>query len=110
KKMRERREFVERFGGEERPNIESEIDYRRKRGMLEEINRAVREVAREEDDMDRIQRQQAMDESGPVDLPVGPGTSGGETAPGAGAAPPAGSAPPAPAPGPAAVPSPGPAR
>ncbi len=92
KKMHERREFVERFGGEERPNIESEIDYRRKRGMLEEINRAVREVAREEDDMDRIQRQQAMDESGPVDLPVGPGMNGG----GGDAAPAGGSAAPAP--------------
>ncbi|MFL5304696.1 MAG: type II secretion system secretin GspD [Polyangia bacterium] len=108
KKMRERREFVERFGGEERPNIESEIDYRRKRGMLEEINRAVREVAREEDDMDRIQRQQAMDESGPVDLPVGPGTSSGggdaapgPAAPGGGPAPNAAPAPTTPAPGPA---------
>jgi general secretion pathway protein D len=102
KKMRERREFVERFGGEERPNIESEIDYRRKRGMLEEINRAVREVKREEDDMDRVQRQQAMDESGPVDLPVGPGTTGGPAAPGP--AVPVSVAPPP------AIPTPGPAR
>jgi general secretion pathway protein D len=102
KKMRERREFVERFGGEERPNIESEIDYRRKRGMLEEINRAVREVKREEDDMDRVQRQQAMDESGPVDLPVGPGTTGGPAAPGPAA--------PAPVAPPPAIPTPGPAR
>ena len=38
KKMKERREFVERFGGEDRPNPEARIDYRRKRGMLEEIN------------------------------------------------------------------------
>jgi len=100
KKMKERREFVERFGGEERPNIESEIDYRRKRGMLEEINRAAREVRQEEDDMDRVARQQALDESGPVDLPVGPGfnTGGGAS----GAPGPSGPAPaPAPPPGPA---------
>src|SRR4029077_5521659 len=38
RKMKERREFVERFGGEDRP-VEASIDYRRKRGMLEEINR-----------------------------------------------------------------------
>ncbi len=110
KKMRERREFVERFGGEERPNIESEIDYRRKRGMLEEINRAVRELAREEGDMDRIQRQQAMDESGPVDLPVGPGPSGGaEAAPGSAAPSPGGTPAPNAAPAPTS-PAPGPAR
>src|SRR6185312_2033854 len=97
KKMKERREFVERFGGEERPNIESEIDYRRKRGMLEEINRSAREVRQEEEDMDRVARQQALDESGPVDLPVGPGFSGGRDS-----SAPAGAAPaPAPAPGPA---------
>jgi general secretion pathway protein D len=98
KKMRERREFVERFGGEERPNIESEIDYRRKRGMLEEINRATREVKQEEEDMDKVARQQALDESGPVDLPVGPGF-GGSAAPSGGGAP-----------GPAPAPAPGPAR
>jgi len=101
KKMRERREFVERFGGEERPNIESEIDYRRKRGMLEEINRAAREVETEEGEIDRIKQQQAIDESGPVDLPVGPGGGGGFS-------PSAPASTPAPAPGPAPVPGPAP--
>ncbi|HVZ87647.1 MAG TPA: type II secretion system secretin GspD, partial [Polyangia bacterium] len=72
KKMRERREFVERFGGEERPSLESDIDYRRKRGMLEEINRAAREIEKEEGEMADIARKEAQDESGPVDLPVGP--------------------------------------
>jgi general secretion pathway protein D len=101
KKMRERREFVERFGGEERPNIESEIDYRRKRGMLEEINRAAREVENEEGEIERIKEKEALDESGPVDLPVGPGTGNGFS--------PSAPAPaPAPAPGPAPAPAPAP--
>jgi general secretion pathway protein D len=77
KKMKERREFVERFGGEERPNLESEVDYRRKRGMLEEINRAAKEIETEEKEMQDIRNKDALDESGPVDLPVGPG--GGDT-------------------------------
>jgi len=74
--MKERREFVERFGGEERPNLESEIDYRRKRGMLEEINRAAREIEVEEGEMQSIRNKDALDESGPVDLPVGPSGPG----------------------------------
>jgi general secretion pathway protein D len=81
KKMKERREFVERFGGEERPNLESEIDYRRKRGMLEEINRAAREIEVEEGEMDVIRQKDQLDESGPVDLPVGPSGSDGPSYP-----------------------------
>jgi len=111
KKMKERREFVERFGGEERPNLEAGIDYRRKRGMLEEINRAARDIEKEEAEMDAIRLKDAMDESGPVDLPVGPGMDSSSPAPatnvggGAGAAAPLpGSAPPPSAPGPSRVP------
>ncbi len=114
KKMKERREFVERFGGEERPNLEANIDYRRKRGMLEEINRAARDIEKEEAEMDAIRLKDAMDESGPVDLPVGPGSDSMPAGPapqngGAGvAAPPAGGTS---APGGASPPSaPGPAR
>ncbi len=97
KKMKERREFVERFGGEERPNLESEVDYRRKRGMLEEINRAAKEIETEEGEMDALRIKDAMDESGPVDLPVGPGGGG---------APPASPAPGGPAPAPPGGPAP----
>jgi general secretion pathway protein D len=102
KKMRERREFVERFGGEERPNLEANIDYRRKRGMLEEINRAARDIEKEEAQMDAIRLKDAMDESGPVDLPVGPGIDSGSAGPspsGGAAAPPPGGAPAPAAPG-----------
>ena len=75
KKMKERREFVERFGGEDRPSLEANIDYRRKRGMLEEINRAAREVEEEEQTMEQIRRAATLqDESGPVELArSGPG-------------------------------------
>jgi general secretion pathway protein D len=93
KKMRERREFVERFGGEDRPGLESNIDYRRKRGMLEEINRAANEVEKEEATMERIRQQDLQDDSGPVELPVGP--SYGPAMP---MGPPSGAAPGAPPP------------
>jgi general secretion pathway protein D len=92
KKMKERREFIERFGGQERPSFDASIDYRRKRGMLEEINRAAREVEAEEKDIRELELKEAADQSGPLDLPVGP-SSGGSSAP------PPPSAPPAPAPG-----------
>src|SRR4051812_11772800 len=76
KKMKERREFVERFGGQERPNPEAEVTYRKKVGMLEEINRVAREVKSEEDELTAIRVRQQQDESGPIDLPVGPGGGG----------------------------------
>jgi hypothetical protein len=74
KKMRERREFVERFGAQERPDPQAQFDYRRKRGMLEEINRVSREIDTEADELQRIRQSQMHDESGPVELP---GTGGG---------------------------------
>jgi hypothetical protein len=74
KKMRERREFVERFGAQERPDPQASFDYRRKRGMLEEINRVSREIDNEADELQRIRQSRAQDESGPVELP---GTGGG---------------------------------
>ncbi len=110
KKMKERREFVERFGGEERPNLEANIDYRRKRGMLEEINRAARDIEKEEAEMDAIRLKDAQDESGPVELPVGPGTDSMSPVPpppnvgGGMAAPPPGGAPAPGAPAPARAP------
>jgi general secretion pathway protein D len=104
KKMKERREFVERFGGEERPNPEAQIDYRRKRGMLEEINRAARDVENEEDEMQRLRERDSEDEQGPVELPSGyhpPSSSSAAPAapaPAVAAPPPAGRPAPAPTP------------
>jgi len=71
KKMKERREFVERYGGEPRPSPEAVIDYRRKRGMLEEINRTVLEVEEEEDKERVLHEQMQIDDSGPVDVATG---------------------------------------
>jgi general secretion pathway protein D len=104
KKMKERREFIERFGGEERPDIESEKVYRHKVGMLEEINRAAREIEMEEADEEKARERMMMDESGPIELGPIPGPTpangGGETAP----APAPTTPTPAPAPAPAAAP------
>jgi general secretion pathway protein D len=107
KKMKERREFVERYGGEERHELDTVADYRRKRGMLEEINRAAREVEEEEDEIERIRIQQATDESGPLEpsLMPKPGPGGGDNKGAPGPAPAPGGAnapPPAPPPAPGA--------
>jgi general secretion pathway protein D len=73
KKMKERREFVERFGGEDRPNPEATIDYRRKRGMLEEINRAVREVLADEEGIRHAREEIDKRESaGALEPPMAP--------------------------------------
>ena len=98
KKMKERREFIERFGGEERPDPQASFNYRRKRGMLEEINRAAREIESEERDIQKIIERDLVDQQGPVELPSG-------------YRPPGGGGPGAPTPGPAApvMPAPAPA-
>jgi general secretion pathway protein D len=93
KKMKERREFVERYGGQDRPT-ESERSYRKKVGMLEEINKVAREIESEQRELSTLRQRQLQDESGPIELPVGP--SGGAPA----APAPAPSAPPPPAPAP----------
>ena len=80
RKMKERREFVERFGGEDRHEIEGAIDYRRKRGMLEEINRAAREAQDEEDAITALRLKEANDESGPLEPSLVP-KAGATTAP-----------------------------
>ncbi|HEY8922896.1 MAG TPA: type II secretion system secretin GspD, partial [Polyangia bacterium] len=103
KKLKERREFVERFGKQDVVNPEATIDYRRKRGMLEEINRGVKEIEEEEESLRRIREKDSIEEAGALDVsaparitlpgsntpaPVpGPGTSptpapGGTTPPG----------------------------
>jgi general secretion pathway protein D len=113
KKMKERREFVERFGGEDRHELDTVADYRRKRGMLEEINRAAKEIQLEEDEIEAIRIQQATDESGPLEpsmMPKPPAekapAKGGPEGPTAPGPAPADHNPPAPPPV-AAPPSPG---
>jgi general secretion pathway protein D len=93
KKMRERREFVERFGAQERPDPQAEVSYRRKRGMLEEINVVSREIDAEAEELNRIRQNQSHDESGLIELPIGP-SGGGASGPSSGPPSPAPSPPP----------------
>jgi general secretion pathway protein D len=96
KKLKERREFVERFGKQDVVNPEASIDYRRKRGMLEEINRTAREIEEEELALQHNREKDSMEEAGvldvPVSLPPRP-TPGPLPTPGAVAAPPSGTTP-----------------
>src|SRR5664279_1761515 len=69
KKLRERREFIERYSSlEDTSKLEQqEIDTRRKRGMLEEINRSVREMEEDERQLQHIRERDQRDESTPVE-------------------------------------------
>ncbi|HEX7596843.1 MAG TPA: type II secretion system secretin GspD [Polyangia bacterium] len=63
KKMRERREFIERYSSlEDHVALDKDLDFHRKRGMLEEINRTVREMEDEERELQMIRdRDNAID-------------------------------------------------
>jgi general secretion pathway protein D len=64
KKLRERREFIERYSAlEDKMQYEANLDYTRKRGMLEEINRTAREIEQEEEEMRRIRARNTLEES-----------------------------------------------
>jgi general secretion pathway protein D len=87
KKMRERREFIERYSSaEDMANFETGIDYRRKRGMLEEINRAAKEIDDEEGALRRLRERDLLEESTPIELP-GTAPPRSSTAPSAPTAP-----------------------
>jgi general secretion pathway protein D len=84
KKMRERREFIERFSAvEDKAHFDAAIDYRRKRGMLEEINRASREIDDEEAALRVIRERELQDESTPIEPASQPRPRAGEPTPGA---------------------------
>jgi general secretion pathway protein D len=69
KKLRERQEFIDRYGSlEDTSNLSrTEIDYHRKRGMLEEINRSVREMEHDEAALRKLRERDLRDESAPVE-------------------------------------------
>jgi general secretion pathway protein D len=68
KTMRERREFIERFSVlEDRAKLGGDLDYRRKRGMLEEINRSVREMEKDEALLQRLRLQDSQEDSTPLE-------------------------------------------
>jgi general secretion pathway protein D len=69
KKLRERREFIDRYSSLDDPsNLDKiEIDYHRKRGMLEEINRSVREMEADEEALRKSRLRDLQDESTPIE-------------------------------------------
>jgi general secretion pathway protein D len=68
KKMRERREFIERYSTlEDRVSLDKDLDFRRKRGMLEEINKTVREMEEEEKELRDIRERDEGEDSTPID-------------------------------------------
>lgn len=84
RKIHERREFIEAFTAFEDRNFQPDVDYSRKRGLIEEINQAVRAA----DEEDRLLREslerQGLFEEGPVELPpeARPHSAPAEGAPG----------------------------
>jgi len=68
KKMRERREFIERYSSlEDRVTLDKDLDFRRKRGMLEEINKAVRDMEDEERELRQIRERDEGEDSTPIE-------------------------------------------
>jgi general secretion pathway protein D len=83
RKMQERREFIETyslFGSEK--DFDKVVDYTRKRGVLEEINRTALEAEREAGEIRAAEQSLRRDiEAGPVELPAPPARNGGGGAP-----------------------------
>lgn len=97
RKTRERNEFLRSFGYLDSIKLDHRIDYRRKRGLVEEINRAVQSSERDREVLKALAEGQGSMPSGPIqyDLPgAGDGLEDGESAPA-----------PAPAPAPPAAPA-----
>jgi len=69
KKLRERREFIDRYSSlEDTSKLDQyEMDLRRKRGMVEEINHSVRDMEEDERQLRLIRERDQRDESVPVE-------------------------------------------
>jgi hypothetical protein len=77
KKLRERREFIDRYSAlDDKAQIEADIDYRRKRGMLEEINRTAREIEDEEAELRRLRDRERLEDTVEISPPGRTGPSG----------------------------------
>jgi general secretion pathway protein D len=74
RKMQERKEFMRSYTMFVDPEYEPDIDYGRKKGLIEEINNTVR-TADEDEQMLRESevKQQQREEQGPVEMPAGMG-------------------------------------
>lgn len=110
KKMRERREFIERYSSfEDMASLDKNLDYSRSRGMLEEINRTAKQVEDEEAELRRLRERDEREEAMPIEPPSGRRPPLPTVVPAPAplpAAPPAPTAPPPPT-GPAPPPTPG---
>jgi general secretion pathway protein D len=116
RKLRERREFMERYSAfQDEHDFEAEVDFHRKRGVLEEINRSALEAEQEAADIRNAENAlRGRDTDGAVEIPfpaprirpvLQPGQPGVSTVP----EPRAPAVTPAPAPAPAPAPTPAPA-
>ena len=108
RKMRERREFIEAYSAFANDrDFDRIVDYTRKRGALEEINRTATEAERDSADLRAAEQGLRREvEAGPVDLPVMPLRGGG----GGGHAPAAPASAPSSGPAPQSLPTDSPIR
>lgn len=76
-KLRERREFIDRYSSLEDPRrleragMQAGMDDGRQSGMLEEINRSVRDMEKDEDTLRKIRARDAKDEAKPIEISNG---------------------------------------
>ena len=68
RKVRERREFIERYTAFKAHDIGHEVDYRHKRGLLSEINRTAMQVEQEAKLLEAAKRSTTLSDE-PVDMP-----------------------------------------
>src|SRR5262249_49574359 len=74
RKIRERRDFIERFSAfHDQRDYEAQVDYHRKRGLLEEINRTATEAEQEARELRAAEAaMRQRDIEGPVEVPYVP--------------------------------------
>ncbi len=74
RKVRERREFMERYSAfRDERDYDAQVDYRRKRGLLEEINLTWLEAQRDADEVRRAEAaMRARDVDGELKIPISP--------------------------------------
>jgi len=80
RKVRERNEFLRAFQGLDQALYLPRVDYRRKRGVVEEINRAILSVDQERDLLRSLERQSGTVPNGPVRYELEGAGSGGTDA------------------------------
>jgi general secretion pathway protein D len=67
RRVREQREFMRTFSTFRSMKYRPDVDYRRKRGLLEEINRAALQVERETLELEELERRQILFPDGPIE-------------------------------------------